>query len=110
MTTVIARINPVLRGWAGYFKLSQSKRLLGEADGKGASKAALRRMASMEAALNVDVQLDVLGLRDSRSYKSAFSGRGPWWCWGESHTNQALPKTLWAQFGLVSVLFRYWIR
>lgn len=28
VATVIERINPVLRGWAGYFKLSQSKRPL----------------------------------------------------------------------------------
>lgn len=28
MVNVIERINPVLRGWAGYFKLSQSKRPL----------------------------------------------------------------------------------
>jgi RNA-directed DNA polymerase len=33
MATVIERINPTLRGWAGYFKLSQSKRPLEEIDG-----------------------------------------------------------------------------
>ncbi|WP_263596317.1 group II intron maturase-specific domain-containing protein, partial [Pseudomonas fluorescens] len=33
MANVIKRINPVLRGWAGYFKLSQSKRPLEELDG-----------------------------------------------------------------------------
>lgn len=33
MASVIERINPVLRGWAGYFKLSQSKRPLEEIDG-----------------------------------------------------------------------------
>jgi len=35
LTSVIERINPVLRGWAGYFKLSQSKRPLEELDGWG---------------------------------------------------------------------------
>ncbi len=33
MANVIERINPVLRGWAGYFKLSQSKRPFEELDG-----------------------------------------------------------------------------
>ncbi len=33
MANIIERINPVLRGWAGYFKLSQSKRPLEELDG-----------------------------------------------------------------------------
>lgn len=33
IASVIERINPVLRGWASYFKLSQSKRPLEELDG-----------------------------------------------------------------------------
>lgn len=33
IASVIEWINPVLRGWAGYFKLSQSKRPLEELDG-----------------------------------------------------------------------------
>ncbi len=33
MANVIERISPVLRGWAGYFKLSQSKRPIEELDG-----------------------------------------------------------------------------
>jgi hypothetical protein len=32
MTNVIEWINPVLRGWAGYLKLGQSKRPLEELD------------------------------------------------------------------------------
>ncbi len=33
MANIIERINPVLRGWASYFKLGQSKRPLEELDG-----------------------------------------------------------------------------
>ena len=33
MATTLGRINPVLRGWTGYFKLSQSKRALEALDG-----------------------------------------------------------------------------
>ncbi|QAY90192.1 maturase, partial [Pseudomonas sp. ACM7] len=45
-----------------------------------------------------------LGLSEARACKSAFNGRGPWWSSGASHMNQALPKKLWGQLGLVSVL------
>ena len=38
MANVIERINPVLRGWAGYFKLSQNKRPLEGLDGWGRHK------------------------------------------------------------------------
>ena len=33
MATLIERINPVLRGWAGYFKFNQSRKPLEELDG-----------------------------------------------------------------------------
>jgi hypothetical protein len=45
-----------------------------------------------------------LGLSEPRACKSAFNGRGPWWSSGASHMNQALPKKLWDELGLVSVL------
>ncbi|CAM5606346.1 Group II intron reverse transcriptase/maturase OS=Stutzerimonas stutzeri OX=316 GN=ltrA PE=4 SV=1 [Stutzerimonas stutzeri] len=60
VATVIERINPVLRGWAGYFKLSQSRRPLEELDG-WVRHESLYRLASMEAALYEGAPLDTLG-------------------------------------------------
>jgi hypothetical protein len=74
-------LNPELRGWAGYFKLSQSKRPLEE----------LRYKLC-------------LGLDERRACISASNGRGPWWNSGTPHMNQGLPKKFWDRLGLVSIL------
>lgn len=104
MATVIERINPVLRGWAGYFKLSQSKRPLEELDGwvRHALRCAVWRQWKRPATRARN--LVRLGLDEARAWKSAVNGRGPWWNSGASHMNQALPKKLWDRLGLVSIL------
>ncbi|MHC8386351.1 group II intron reverse transcriptase/maturase [Pseudomonas sp. LB3P14] len=104
MATVIERINPVLRGWAGYFKLSQSKRPLEELDGWGRRKLRCAVWRQWKQPSTRARNLMRLGLSEPRAYKSAFNGRGPWWSSGASHMNQALPKKLLDQLGLVSVL------
>ncbi|HEA52475.1 MAG TPA: group II intron reverse transcriptase/maturase, partial [Marinobacter antarcticus] len=39
-----------------------------------------------------------------RAWTSATNGRGPWWNSGASHMNAALPKKVFDQWGLVSLL------
>ncbi|WP_372867335.1 reverse transcriptase domain-containing protein, partial [Pseudomonas sp.] len=104
MANVIERINPVLRGWAGYFRLSQSKRPLEELDGwvrhrlRGVICRQWKRPSTRAR------NLIRLGLSEVRACKSALNGRGPWWSSGAPHMNQALPKKLWDRLGLVSIL------
>jgi len=104
MANVIERINPVLRGWAGYFKLSQSKRPLEKIDGWVRRKLRCVVWRQWKRPSTRARNLMRLGLSEARACKSAFNGRGPWWSSGASHMNQALPKKLWDQLGLVSVL------
>ena len=104
MANVIERINPVLRGWAGYFKLSQSKRPLEEIDGWVRRKLRCVVWRQWKRPSTRARNLMRLGLSEARTCKSAFNGRGPWWSSGASHMNQALPKKLWDKLGLVSVL------
>ena len=104
MARVIEQINPVLRGWAGYFKLSQSKRPLEEIDGWVRRKLRCVVWRQWKRPSTRARNLMRLGLSEARACKSAFNGRGPWWSSGASHMNQALPKKLWDQLGLVSVL------
>jgi RNA-directed DNA polymerase len=92
----------VLRAGRGYFKLSQSKRPLEEMTA-GSAQTSLRHLAAMEAALTRARNLMRLGLARA-CLQSAFNGRGPWWNSGAPHMNQALPKKLWDQLGLVSIL------
>ena len=104
MANVIERINPVLRGWAGYFKLSQSKRPLEEIDGWVRRKLRCVLWRQWKLPFTRVRNLKRLGLGEARACTSAFNGRGPWWNSGASHMNQALPKKLWDQLGLVSIL------
>ncbi|TBN47156.1 maturase [Pseudomonas sp. BGI-2] len=104
MANIIERINPVLRGWAGYFKLSQSKRPLEELDGWGRHKLRCVVWRQWKRPSARARNLIRLGLNEARAWKSAVNGRGPWWNSGAPHMNQALPKKLWDRLGLVSIL------
>lgn len=100
----IERINPVLRGWAGYFKLSQGKRALEKLDGWVRHKLRCVLWRQWKRPSTRARNLIRLGLTEDRACQSAFNGRGPWWNSGASHMNQALPKKLWDRLGLVSIL------
>ncbi|WP_317850434.1 group II intron maturase-specific domain-containing protein, partial [Pseudomonas sp. GL-RE-20] len=104
MATTIERINPVLRGWAGYFKLIQSKRAFEELDGWVRHKLRCVIWRQWKRPSTRAHNLMRLGLNEERACKSAYNGRGPWWNSGASHVNQALPKKLWDGLGLISIL------
>lgn len=104
MANIIERINPVLRGWAGYFKLSQSKRPLEELDGWVRHKLRCVVWRQWKRPSTRARNLIRLGLNEARAWKSAVNGRGPWRNSGAPHMNQALPKKLWDRLGLVSIL------
>ena len=104
MATVIMRLNPVLRGWAGYFKLSQSKRPLEKLDGWVRRKLRCALWRQWKRPSTRARNLMRLGLSRQRACISAFNGRGPWWSSGAAHLNHALPKKLWDRLGLVSIL------
>jgi len=104
MANTIERINPVIRGWAGYFKLSQSKRPLEELDGWIRHKLRCAIWRQWKQPSTRARNLMRLGLSEERACKSAYNGRGPWWNSGAPHMNQALPKKLWDRLGLVSIL------
>lgn len=101
---IIERLNPVVRGWANYFKLSQSRRPLEELDGWIRHKLRCVIWRQWKRPSTRASNLMRLGLSRERACKSAYNGRGPWWNSGAPHVNQALPKKLWDRLGLVSIL------
>jgi RNA-directed DNA polymerase len=104
MANVIERINPVLRGWAGYFKLTQGKCAMERLDGWVRHKLRCVVWRQWKQPSTRARNLMRLGLGEARALKSASNGLGPWWNSGAPHMNQALPKKLWDQLGLVSIL------
>lgn len=104
MANIIERINPVLRGWAGYFKLSQSKRPLEELDGwvRHTLHCVIWRQWKQPSKRTRNLMR--LGIGEGRACALASNGQGPRWYSGAPHMNQALPKKLWDNLGLVSIL------
>jgi group II intron reverse transcriptase/maturase len=102
--TTIQTLNPVLRGWAAYFKLAETKRALEERDGwiRHTLRCILWRQwkRSYARARNLMQR----GLAEERAWRSATNGRGPWWNAGASHMHAAFPKSWFDHLGLVSLL------
>src|ERR1017187_5337002 len=104
LANTIAELNPKLRGWMGYFKLTDARKPLEELDGwiRRRLRCLLWRQAK-----RVHARARMLmrrQLEQSRAWKSATNGHGPWWNSGASHMNQAFPKTWFTAQRLVSLL------
>ncbi len=104
LATTIQRLNPVLRGWAAYFKLTETKRALEERDGwiRHKLRCVLWRQWKRPSAR--ERNLRQRGLTVDRAWRSASNGRGPWWNAGASHMHAAYPKSWFDTLGLVSLL------
>src|SRR5271154_1043514 len=100
----IQTLNPLLRGWAVYFKLTETKRALEERDGwiRHKLRCILWRQWKRSAARARNLQKR--GLTKERAWRSATNGRGPWWNAGASHMPPASPQSWFDTMGLVSSL------
>ena len=97
-------LNPVLRGWAAYFKLAHSKTALRLIDGWVRRKLRCILWRQWKRPHTRQRYLQRLGLPEQQAWKSAVNGRGPWWNAGASHMNRAMPKVRFDRLGLVAVL------
>ena len=104
VSRTIENLNPLLRGWMAYFRLTEGKRSLEELDGwiRRRLRCVLWRQWKFPRTRNQ--RLTALGLDPTRAWQSASNGRGPWWNAGASHMNAALPASYFTRMGLVSLL------
>lgn len=100
----IAELNPLLRGWAAYFKLTETKTALEAFDGWLRRKLRCILWRQWKRPYTRARNLMQAGLTEERSWRSACNQRGPWWNAGASHMNAALPKSFFDRLGLVSLL------
>jgi RNA-directed DNA polymerase len=100
----IRSLKPVLAGWAAYFKLADTRRVLEERDGwiRHRLRAVLWRQWKRPYARARNLMQR--GLTETRAWRSATNGRGPWWNAGASHMHAAYPKSWFDHLGLVSLL------
>ena len=104
LTHVITELNPILRGWAAYFKLTETKRAMEEVDGWVRHKLRCILWRQWKRPYTRATNLMKAGLTEERAFRSAFNQRGAWWNSGASPMNQAFPKLYFDRLGLVSLL------
>lgn len=100
----VKELNPVLRGWVAYFRLTEVKGVLEELDGWIRHKLRALQWRRWKHDYTRAKNLMREGLRERRAWLSATNGRGPWWNGGASHMNEAYPKSYFDNMGLVSLL------
>jgi RNA-directed DNA polymerase len=97
-------LNPILRGWVNYFRLSEFRGFAEELDEW--IRRRLRNIIWRQSKCRWKrfQMLMKRGLSEERAVRSAFNQRGAWFNSGASHMNQAFPKKFFDQIGLISML------
>lgn len=96
-------LNPILRGWAGYFKAAETKGVFEDLDGWVRRRLRNILWRQWKRPKTRRLKLMRLGLAEETATTSAYNGRGPWWNSGASHMNRALPRKYFDQQGLVNL-------
>ena len=104
LAAFIEELKPILRGWLYYYRLARVKGVFEELDGWIRRKLRCILWRQWKRSFTRAKRLMKLGLSESRAWKSATNGRGPWWNSGASHMNQACPRKFFDELGLVSLL------
>jgi RNA-directed DNA polymerase len=100
----IEDLNPLLRGWIGYFQHAQGRRVLETLDEWLRRRLRCLLWRQWKRPVHRARRLRQLGLDDDRAWRSAVNGRGPWWNAGAPHLNAALPTAFFTRMGLVSLV------
>jgi group II intron reverse transcriptase/maturase len=100
----IEDLNPLLRGWINYFRLTESKGVLEELDSWMRRRLRCLLWRQWKRPATRARKLRALGLDAERARLSAGNGHGPWWNAGASHMNLILPAKYFTAKGLVSLM------
>lgn len=97
-------MNPLMIGWANYYKLSEVKQIFEELDSWVRRRLRTILWKQWKRPKTRAGKLIQRGIEKERAWKSANNGHGAWWNAGASHMNHALPAILFEKMGLVSLL------
>ena len=100
----IDQLNPMLRGWVAYFRLTEERGVLEELDGWLRRRLRALLWRQWKSAFTRAQNLMRAGLSHERAWQSATNGHGPWWNSGSSHMHAAYPTSWLAHMGLISLL------
>lgn len=97
-------INPLIRGWINYFKLTETKRFAEEMDGWIRRKLRNILWRQWKTPQTRYKNMLKLGLSEERAKLSSNNGQGAWWNSGQQHMNACLKKRYFDKIGLISML------
>jgi RNA-directed DNA polymerase len=96
-------LNPLLRGWGNYFKMSEVKQVFEELDSWIRRRMRCIKWRQWKHPKTRFKKLLKRDLPEQQAAKSAYNGRGPWWNSGACHMNLAFPSTYFERLNLVSL-------
>lgn len=96
-------LNPLLRGWVSYFRISETRMFAEELDSWIRRRLRKVKWQQWKRKWTRFQGLMRRGLRKERARISAFNDRGPWWNSGASHMNQAFPTSYFLKLGLINL-------
>jgi RNA-directed DNA polymerase len=96
-------LNPLVRGWGNYFKMSEIKQVFEELDSWICRRMRCIKWRQWKHPKTRLKKLLKRGLPEEQAAKSAYNGRGPWWNSGAGHMNLAYPKLYFERLNLVSL-------
>ena len=97
-------LNPLLRGWANYYRKAMTYGVFEELDGWVRRKLRCLLWRRWKRVYTRARHLMSLGFTEAKAWCCAQNGRGPWWNAGASHMNAAYPAGAFRRMGLISVL------
>jgi len=103
-TFIQSDLNPVLRGWMNYFRLSETKSFAEALDSWVRRRLRCILWRQWQRAATRYRRLIERGLTQVTARLSAGNGRGPWYNSGAAHLHAAQPSKAFATMGLISLL------
>jgi RNA-directed DNA polymerase len=104
LAATISALNPLLRGWMSYFRLTEVKGVLEELDGRVRRTLRALLWRQWKRPFTRAKALMKRGLTHERAWQSVTNGRGAWWNAGASHMNAAFSKSCFDRMGLISLV------
>jgi hypothetical protein len=101
---VIQELNPVIRGWVAYFRMSDVRVSFEDLDGWLRRKLRCILWRQWKRPWTRRARLMARGLSEEQASHSAYNGYGPWRNAGASHMHQAIPTRYLRTHGLLSFL------
>ena len=97
-------LNPLLRGWMHYFRLSETKRFAEELDSWVRRRLRCIAWIQWKNSATRFRRLLERGLNQATARLSAGNGRGPWYNSGAAFLHAALPSKAFETMGLINLL------